>query len=210
MTEGVCPDASLRSALEALAARDRDLARAYAACGLPPHRAIEPGFSGLLRIIVGQQVSTASAAAILRRLADLPDAERPEGFLALSEAQLKAAGFSRRKVAYGRALAAAVAEGQLDVAALAAAEDDAVQAALTALPGIGRWTAEVYLLFALRRPDVWPAGDLAVVKALAAVKNLPSRPDEATARQIAAPWRPHRSAAARLLWHYYRHQGLET
>ncbi len=202
------PDESLRGDLEVLAGRDRDLARAYEACGLPPERRSPLGFAGLIRIIVGQQVSTASAAAILSRLAEvLPELEA-QAFLALDDERLAAVGFSRAKIAYGRALAGAVASGYLDPAGLAHLADEEAIAHLTAIKGIGRWTAEIYLLFALRRPDVWPAGDLAVVKAVQSLKALDSRPSAADMDRLAAPWRPHRSAAARLLWHYYRHAGV--
>jgi DNA-3-methyladenine glycosylase II len=208
MTQMPPPDESLRGDLEVLAGRDRDLARAYETCGLPPERRSPLGFAGLIRIIVGQQVSTASAAAILARLgAVLPDLEAP-AFLALDDESLAAVGFSRAKIAYGRALAEAVVSGRLDSAELAVLEDEEAIAHLTAIKGVGRWTAEIYLLFALRRPDVWPAGDLAVVKALQSLKGLEARPNAADMARLAAPWRPHRSAAARLLWHYYRHAGI--
>lgn len=208
MTQMPPPDESLRGDLEVLAGRDRDLALAYEACGLPPVRRSPPGFAGLIRIIVGQQVSTASAAAILARLVEvLPDVEA-QAFLALDEETLAMVGFSRAKVAYGRALAEAVVSGRLDPAGLVHLEDEEAIAYLTAIKGIGRWTAEIYLLFALRRPDVWPAGDLAVVKALQSLKGLEARPSAAEMACLAEPWRPHRSAAARLLWHYYRHAGI--
>jgi DNA-3-methyladenine glycosylase II len=208
MTQVPLPDESLRGDLEILAGRDSDLARAYAACGLPPVRNSPPGFSGLIRIIVGQQVSTASAVAILARLSEaLPDFAA-EAFLALDDKTLAAVGFSRAKIGYGRAVAEAVAAGHLDPAEIERLADEEAIARLTAIKGIGRWTAEIYLLFALRRPDVWPVGDLAVVKALCSLKGLGARPGAADMARLAEPWRPHRSAAARLLWHYYRHAGV--
>jgi DNA-3-methyladenine glycosylase II len=208
MTQAPPPDESLRGDIEILAGRDGDLARAYAACGLPPERRSPPGFAGLIRIIVGQQVSTASAAAILARLDQvLPDMEA-HAFLALDDEALSAVGFSRAKIGYGRALAEAVVSGQLDPAELERLTDEEALTRLVAIKWIGRWTAEIYLLFALRRPDVWPVGDLAVVKALQSLKDLEARPGAADMVRLAAPWRPHRSAAARLLWHYYRHAGV--
>jgi len=202
------PDESLRPALEALAARDADLAAAYRLCGLPPVRRSPAGFPGLIRMIVGQQVSTASAAAIIARLEAACPPLSAEAFLGLDDAALRAVGFSRQKVRYGRALAEAIAAGRLDIAGLPDLDDESALAALVAVPGIGRWTAEIYLLFALRRPDVWPADDLAVVKAVQAVKGLEARPDRKVMRRLGEAWRPHRSAAARLFWHYYRHAGV--
>ena len=117
-------------------------------------------------------------------------------------------GFSRQKVRSGRALAEAIASGRLDIDGLARLDDEAAVDQLVQVPGIGRWTAEIYLLFALQRPDVWPADDLAVVKAVQAVKGLAARPGRKEMRGLAEAWRPHRSAAARLFWHYYRHAGV--
>ncbi len=202
------PDETLRPALEALAERDADLARVYGQVGLPPVRRSDEGFSGLIRMIAGQQVSTASAAAIVGRLNQALPSMSAEGFLHFDDEKLAAIGFSRAKMRYGRALATAIASNDLDPDAFAKMPDEDVMATLMAVPGIGRWTAEVYLLFALQRPDVWPAGDLAVVKALMAAKGLSDKPREAELRLIAEVWRPHRSAAARLLWHYYRHVGV--
>ncbi|MEM7169897.1 MAG: DNA-3-methyladenine glycosylase [Pseudomonadota bacterium] len=202
------PDNSLRPALEALSDVDADMARLYRSCGLPPVRGTEPGFAGLISIIVGQQVSTHAAAAILDRLRQALPKTTADGFLELTEQDLRDAGFSRAKIRYGRALADAVVAGDLDFGALDQMEDEEVMTALMGVPGIGRWSAEVYLLFAMKRPDVWPAGDLAVVVALQKAKGLPERPTEKEMRRLAEAWRPHRSAAARLLWHAYRHPGV--
>lgn len=202
------PDLALRPALEELARRDPDLARAYHLHGLPPVRRGDTGFAGLLRIVIGQQVSTASAKAIADRMEALLPAPTPRDFLDLGDEALAKAGFSRAKARYGRALAETLVTGGLDLETLERLPDEEAIAALTAIHGIGRWTAEIYLLFSLRRPDVWPAGDLAVVKALQALKGLPARPPPEEARRLAESWRPQRSAAARLLWHYYRHEGV--
>jgi DNA-3-methyladenine glycosylase II len=127
----------------------------------------------------------------------------PEGFLTLDDATLKAIGFSRQKTGYGRALAQAIVGKQLDLAALESMDDQAVRARLCALKGIGPWSADVYLLMALRRPDIWPTGDIALATAAQDVKHLAARPTPSELEQIGAAWRPWRSVAARLLWHQY-------
>ena len=201
-------DETLRPALEALAKVDHDLARAYRACGLPPIRRQAPGFAGLVRIIMAQQVSTASARAIIARLEAAVRPLAPEDFLALDDPALRAIGLSRQKIVYGRALAEDLRAGRLDLDALATLDDGAAMDRLMGLKGVGRWTAEIYLLFALGRPDVWPADDLAVRVATQRLKGLDDRPKRPRMVALAEPWRPHRSAAARLLWHLYRHPGV--
>jgi DNA-3-methyladenine glycosylase II len=208
MNKPAPPDETLRPALEALAARDPDIARAYAACGLPPVRRRAPGFAGLLHIICAQQVSAASAAAMIGRLDAAARPLDPGSFLALDDAALRAIGFSRAKVRYGRALAEDVLAGRIDVDGLARMDEAAAVAHLCRAKGIGRWTAEIYLLFALGRPDVWPADDLAVQVAAQRLKGLAARPGRAAMLALAEPWRPYRSAAARFLWHLYRHPGV--
>jgi DNA-3-methyladenine glycosylase II len=203
-------DETLRPALEALAEVDRDLARAYRVCGLPPVRRQAPGFPGLVRIIMAQQVSTASAGAIIGRLEAAVRPLTAEGFLALDDSALRAIGLSRQKIVYGRALAEELRAGRLDLDVVATLDDDAALDRLVGLKGVGRWTAEIYLLFALERPDVWPADDLAVQVAAQRLKGLDERPKRPRMVALAEPWRPHRSAAARLLWHLYRHPGVPT
>lgn len=202
------PDLSLRPALRALARRDPDIARAYRDCGLPPDRRRPPGFASLMQIIMAQQVSAHSAKAIIDRLSAAADPLTPETFLAFDEDDLKAIGLSRQKMRYGRALSEDVLTGHLDLDGLVALDDDAILAELCRAKGIGRWTAEVYMLFALGRPDVWPAGDLAVQVAVQRLKGLEARPSLAEMDAIAEAWRPYRSAAARFLWHFYRHPGV--
>lgn len=201
-------DEALRPAMEALAARDRDIALAYEACGLPPVRRHEPGFAGLIRIMAAQQVSAQAAQAIIGRL----DAElkpvTPEGFLALEDDAQKRIGLSRPKQRYGRALAEDIISGRIDLQEISQLDDEAAAAALMQAKGIGRWTAEVYLLFALQRPDIWPAGDLAVQVAAQKLKGLAERPVGEVMIALAEDWRPHRTAAARFLWHIYRHPGV--
>ena len=193
-----------RSALDRLRLLDPDLGRIELAAGLLPWRTRAAGFAGLLQAIVGQQISSGAAAAIWRRVAAVPGALDPAGLLALADDSLRAAGLSRPKVAHARALAAAFADGRLSAAALASMADEDAVAALCAVRGMGRWTAEIYLLFALEREDVFPAGDLALAAAVADLKGLPSRPKPADLRAIAMAWAPYRALAARLLWHHWR------
>ena len=202
------PDRSLKPALEFLAARDPDVARAFETCGLPPVRRAPKGFPGLLRIIVGQQVSAQAARAINDRLAAAVTPMTPRAFLGLDDKALRTIGFSRPKMAYARALAEDVIAKRIDFRFVAKADDAAAMAHLIQAKGIGRWSAEVYLLFALRRPDIWPVDDLAVRVAAQRLKGLPERPDRALMEALGEAWRPYRSAAARLLWHAYRHPGL--
>lgn len=199
------PPGAARAALQRLVAADPDLARIEAAAGPLPWRRRAAGFAGLLQAIVGQQISNQAAAAIWARLRAVPGALQPHGLLALEDAALRTAGLSRPKVAHARALAEAFAEGRLEEAALAAMEDEAAIAAIAAVRGMGRWSAEVYLLFALEREDVFPAGDLALAAAAAALKGLPARPGPVPLRAMAEAWRPWRGLAARLLWHHWRH-----
>lgn len=206
--DAVLPDESLRPALEALAERDRDIAAAYAACGLPPVRSAPKGFAGLIHTIVGQQVSAAAARAILTRLEAAVRPMTPQALLKLDDEALRRVGLSRPKVRYCRSLAEDLASGRLDLAEVHALDDAAAIARITRVKGLGRWSAECYLLFALERPDVWPADDLAVQAAVQRLKGLEARPTAKVMDRLAEPWRPYRSAAARFLWHYYRHPGL--
>ena len=201
-------DLSLRKPLAWLAEADADIARAYRQVGLPPKRSHDPSFAGLLRILVAQQISAAAARNITARLEAAANPLTPETFLALGDADVRAIGLSGQKVRYGRELANTIAGGALDLAALEGTDDESAISALVAIKGIGQWTAEIYLLFALRRPDIWPAGDLAIRSALQGLRGLEERPSIAQARDDAEAWRPHRSAAARFLWHYYKHPGV--
>ncbi len=194
---------TLARAVGELAARDADFAVVFRQTGLPPLRARPAGFATLLKIICAQQVSTASARAIIGRLEEAAHPLTPETFLALDDGALKAIGFSRAKAAYGRGLAEAVRDGRLGLRNLARMDDAPAIAELVKIKGIGRWTAEIYLLFALRRPDLWPVDDLAVVEAVKRLKGLPERPSADEMVRIGEAWRPWRSVAARMLWHYY-------
>ena len=195
----------MRAALDALVAHDPRLARIEAAAGPLPWRVRTGGFAGPLQIVVGQQISNQAALAILRRLVALPEALDPAGLLALDEASLRGAGLSRPKVAHARSLAMAFANGQLSAAGLAALPDMEATATITTIRGLGPWTAEVYLLFALQRQDVFPAGDIALASAAADMLGLGQRPDPKALRLLAEAWRPSRALAARLLWHNWRH-----
>jgi DNA-3-methyladenine glycosylase II len=201
--------ASLAQGVALLAKRDPDLARILGAYGLPPLWARAPGFATLVRIILEQQVSLASARATYERLRVATAPLTPRSFLTLDDATLKRIGFSRQKTAYVRQLAQAVVAGELNLRALTEMDDDAVRRALLRLKGIGPWTIEVYLLMALRRPDAWPASDLGLLLATQQVKRLPARPTPAELHVLAEGWRPLRAVAARLLWHYYLSRAAE-
>ena len=196
-------DETLVEGAHHLAACDPDFARILATLGPPPLWAREPGFPTLIHIILEQQVSLASARAAFDRLQALAMPLTPATFLALDDIALKAAGFSRQKMRYGRHLAQALVSGELDLDALIELDDATVRATLVKLKGVGLWTADIYLLMALRRPDIWPVGDLALVVALQELKQLPTRPQPAEMEALASAWRPWRAVAARLLWHYY-------
>jgi DNA-3-methyladenine glycosylase II len=173
--------------------------------GAPRFRRRRNGFATLLHIILEQQVSIDAAAAMHRRLAGLCQPLAPAPFLALDDATLRRCGFSRQKMDYGRRLAAAVAGGAFDFVQLATADDAAALAALIALKGIGRWSAEIYLIFALGRADIWPAADLGLQVAVAECLGLGNRPKEPALREIGDKWRPWRSVAACLFWQSYLH-----
>jgi len=194
-----------REGIAALGRHDPDFARIEPQAGPLPWRRRDPGFPGLLRAICGQMISNRAATAIWERLAALPGALEPEGLLAISEETLRGAGLSRPKAGHVRALASAVAEGRLDLVALREAPDDAAVAAISAIPGLGPWTAQVHLLFGFERPDVFPAGDVALAAGLAHLKAMAERPKPRALTAMAEGWAPWRSLAARLLWHHWRH-----
>jgi DNA-3-methyladenine glycosylase II len=173
--------------------------------GLARFRRRRNGFATLLHIILEQQVSIDAAAAMHRRLSELCRPLRPSAFLSLDDATLRSCGFSRQKISYARDLAAKTADGRFDFSALAAASDEIAQAALLSLRGIGRWSAEIYLIFALGRPDIWPAGDLGLQIAASECLGLAARPTEAELRRLGEQWRPWRSVAACLFWQSYLH-----
>jgi DNA-3-methyladenine glycosylase II len=193
----------LESAVAELASHDADLAAIVDRYGVPPLWDRPAGFGTLVHIVLEQQVSLASAQAAHDRLVAATDPLTPARFLRLTDAELLAIGFSRQKARYGRALAAAIVDGSLDLDALADQDDASVQRSLEALPGIGPWTSTIYLLMVLGRPDVWPVGDLALATAVAEAKGLATRPDPVAMSVLGEAWRPWRSVAARLFWHDY-------
>lgn len=200
----VLDEQSIKHGLEFLVRRDEDLAGIVKNFGPPPFWQREPGFPTLVYLILEQQVSLASAkAAYQRLLAAAGSPLRPERFLEFDGRRLKRIGFSRQKTGYCRLLAQSILERRLNLEAVAHLDDDAARTELIRIKGIGPWTADVYLLMALRRPDVWPVGDLALQKAVRRVKRLREHPSTARLEKIGEPWRPWRAVAARLLWHDY-------
>lgn len=195
--------ADFERALSELAEADPALARIGAEFGPPPRRRRDQGFATVVLLILEQQVSLASADATFARLSAAAGVVEPDRILALGEEKLRQAGLSRQKARYVEGLAHAVAAGTIDFRRIARSDDQTARDALVALKGIGTWTADIYLLSALQRPDIWPARDLALQVAAHEIKALDARPDEATLVEIGEAWRPWRSVAARLLWHYY-------
>lgn len=194
----------LRASVDALAAREPAFAAAVQAAGYPEPRFNDPGYVTLLRTIVGQQVSLASARAIWAKLeAAIGDPADPARLAAASDEVLRGAGLSRQKMSYARSLADEVTSGRLDLDRLPA-DDEAAIAELVRIKGIGRWSAEIYLLFAEGRTDVWPAGDLAVQIAMGRILGMPEKPSERHLRERSEAWRPHRGALAIFSWHYYK------
>lgn len=194
---------TLKLAVLILADRDPDLARVLANFGPPPLWQRPAGFATLIYIILEQQVSLASAKAAYRRLEEAIAPITPQKFLTLDDARLKAIGFSRQKTLYGRTLAQAVLDGQIDLDSLEGFSDDEVRAQLIQLKGIGRWTADIYLMEALLRVDIWPTSDLALAIAVQRVKGLERVPIPAALETLGELYRPWRAAAARLFWHDY-------
>lgn len=194
---------TLLVAVEELAARDADLRAVVERLGPPPLWERPAGFATLVHIVLEQQVSLASAQAAFDRLRAHLDPLTPAAFLELDDPTLLRIGFSRQKARYVRALSTALLEKTLDLEAVAQLDDDGVEATLVAVPGIGPWTATIYRLMVLRRPDAWPAGDIALAQSLGEVKGLGRRPLPDEMRLLAEPWRPWRAVAARILWHAY-------
>jgi DNA-3-methyladenine glycosylase II len=194
---------SIRAAVDALAARETAFAGVVEKFGVPEPRKSDRGTVTLLRTIVGQQVSVAAARSMWTKLESTygspPDLS---GLLSATDEELRAAGISRQKAGYIRSLAQLVLSGELDLENLPEDDEEAI-ALLTRIKGVGRWSAEIYLLFAEGRPDVFPAGDLAVLIEIGRLLGLPEKPSEKQLRQLAEAWRPYRGAAAVLAWHSY-------
>ena len=196
-------ESAFQSGIRELTVRDADLERVIQTYGAPPLWVREPGFPSLVYIILEQQVSLASARAAFQRLRAAASPLTPTRFLKLSDTQLKQIGFSRQKTLYTRLLAESLVKRHLDLNDLHDLSDDAARKFLIALKGIGTWTADIYLLSALRRPDIWPIGDLALAVAVQEVKRLRSRPSPERLESLSQLWRPYRAVAARLFWHAY-------
>jgi len=194
--------------LDAVARRDRKIAKALEAAGYPGPRLRDRGYRTLLRTIVGQQVSVAAANSMWRKLEAFLGEDMPaEALLAAEFDELRACGLSRQKQGYARSLCELVASGELDLHNLPEDDEEAIEQ-LTRIKGIGRWSAEIYLLFAEGRADIWPAGDLAVQAGLAKILGLEERPTEKATRELAEAWRPHRGSVAILTWHCYNNPAL--
>jgi DNA-3-methyladenine glycosylase II len=199
---------ALNEGLDAIATREPAIARALSICGYPEPRIRERGYATLLRTIVGQQVSVAAAASVWAKLEALLGPGLPAGkLLAADFDALRACGLSRQKQGYARSLCELVTSGALDLDRLPRDDEEAI-AELVQIKGIGRWSAEIYLLFAEGRPDIWPAGDLAVQAGLHRLLGLEARPSEKLTRELAEAWRPHRGAAAIFTWHCYNNPAL--
>ena len=194
---------SLCRAAQTLARRDNDLASIFNSLGPPPLWARPPGFSTLVKIILEQQVSLASAASMFARLKKNTTPFRPARMIELGEAHLKSLGLTRQKTAYCLDLAEALQDKRLRPAQLSRMSDADVKAALMGIKGLGSWSADVYLLMVLRRSDIFPATDLALVTAVTELKQLPARPNTNELLEMAEAWRPYRSVAARMLWQSY-------
>jgi len=194
----------LTEAMDVLAAREPAFAVALDRIGYPPPRISARGFATLLRTIIGQQVSVTSAQSTWNRLEGIVgDLTDPANITGATDEQLRAAGLSRQKASYARSLSALVTSGELDLANLPEDDEEAI-AKLVAVKGIGRWSAEIYLLFAEGRTDIWPAGDLAVQIEIGRILGHDARPSEKLTRELAEAWRPHRGAAAIFAWHHYQ------
>jgi DNA-3-methyladenine glycosylase II len=198
----IAGEADIRDGVRALRRKCEIMRKVHDVTGDPPLRRRPPGFEGLARIVVGQQLSVASATAIWTRTADLCQPFEPHGLLALEDARLAGAGLSRPKIRTLRAVAAACADG-LDLERLDQATEEEIHAALTGVLGIGPWTADIYIMFCLGRADGWASGDLALQIGAQQALGLRKRPDQARLDRIAERWRPWRGVAARLLWAYY-------
>lgn len=194
---------TLLQAAQHLSARDETLARILATHGAPPMWRRSTGFSTLVHIVLEQQVSLKSAKAMLLRLQSAIDPFTPERFVTLGESHLRGLGVTRQKSAYLLHLSGSILRGDLSLAKLSRMTDDEARQRLTQIKGIGSWSADVYLLMAMRRADIWPAGDLALAVAVKELWGLEAKPTPDELERIAERWRPYRAVAARMLWQHY-------
>jgi DNA-3-methyladenine glycosylase II len=200
---------SYQQGLDYLSQQDGELAAVLREFGNPPQRLRDEGFATLVKIILEQKVSLSSANAVYLRLCQLTRELSPLTLLAATPEQLYAIGISRQKISYCQHLANAILAGELELAALNQISDEDVIKVLTKIKGIGNWTASIYLLMSLRRLDVWPRGDLALVKAVRVIKSLSASQGEAEIALLSQCWQPWRSVAARVCWHYYLSNNLQ-
>ncbi|WAT19057.1 DNA-3-methyladenine glycosylase 2 family protein [Aurantiacibacter sp. MUD11] len=198
----------IQYSLDAVASREAKIAAALEKAGYPEPRIRPTGYKTLLRTIVGQQVSVAAASSMWNKLeAELGADFKPTCLLERDFDTLRACGLSRQKQGYARSLCELVAAGEVDFDNLPEDDEEAISE-LTKIKGIGRWSAEIYLLFAEGRPDIWPAGDLAVMAGIGKILGMEERPDEKATRALAEDWRPHRGATAIFTWHCYNNPAL--
>jgi len=202
-SQTILDETGFSQGVQFLASQDEHLAAVVKTYGQPPLWVREPGFPTLVYIILEQQVSLASARAAFGRLKAAANPLTPRRFLKLTDVELLRIGFSRQKTLYTRLLAESLAYRYFNLRDLHELHDDSARNMLIAFKGIGRWTADIYLLSALRRPDIWPTGDLALATAVQEVKRLPERPSPEKLEALSLPWKPWRGVAARLFWHAY-------
>jgi len=194
----------IKVSLDTLARTDKDVAKAVALVGYPAERINPQGFNTVLRVIVGQQLSVKAAATIWGRVQALAgEAATPDEYAEISDEALRGAGLSRQKINYVRSLCQTVEDGTLDFEALTKLSDEEAVNAITAVKGLGVWSAHIYLMFSLGRADIMPVGDLAVRVGIGRIVGLEDRPTEKECNAIGERWSPHRSAMALLAWHYY-------
>ena len=196
-------DERLAQAATEVAKLDKDMARILREHGTPPLWGRESGFATLVRIILEQQVSLASADAMYRRLTSAIQPVTPQSIIEAGALHLRSFGVTRQKAAYFINVAEAIQSGELDLESLAEESAELAIEKLVAVKGVGPWTAKIYLLMVLRRPDVWPVGDVALATAVKNLRGWQIRPTQPELSEIAKAWRPHRATAARMLWHYY-------
>jgi DNA-3-methyladenine glycosylase II len=196
-------ETNFQSLCDRLAKKDKDLRKIIKTFGYPPMWVRENSFATLILTILEQQVSLASAFAAYKKLKEKIDLITPQALLKLSDEELRECYFSRQKIVYARGLAVALINEEISLQQLEFEKDEAIRTKLKKLKGIGDWTTDIYLIHALRRMDILPIGDLAMVNALKEIKSLPSTTSKEELMQIAGPWRPHRSIASMILWHHY-------
>ena len=196
-------ETNFQSLCDKLAKKDMDLKKIIKTYGYPPMWVRENSFATLILTILEQQVSLASAFAAYKKLKEKIDLITPQALLKLSDEKLRECYFSRQKIVYARGLAVALINEEISLQQFEFEEDEAIRTKLKKLKGIGDWTTDIYLIHALRRMDIFPIGDLAMVNALKEIKTLSSSASKEELIQIAGPWRPYRSIASMMLWHHY-------